>query len=125
MQQLQQPEPRERVASLNQVANQKLCDSQLVRFRCMVQGMLDPEFYLVVYRVKPLANYSVAKRTGRLEAGDGAKYCDRSEVTEGPSGAALIPPPSLVPRLHVLHHCVLPHTNPVSYRPPSPARRPR
>ena len=33
LQQLEQPGARERVASLNQVANQKLCDSQLVRFR--------------------------------------------------------------------------------------------
>ena len=31
---------------LSQVANHELCDGQLVTFRCMVQDMFDPEFYL-------------------------------------------------------------------------------
>ena len=124
LQQLEQPGARERVASLNQVANHELCDGQLVRFRCMVQDMFDPEFYLGEYRVKSLADGSVTERTGRyrdvvscgpreelLEAGDGAtkdrlayycvsvpgeaawvaEYCGRSDSAPGPSGAAVNP----------------------------------
>ena len=54
------------MASLNQLANHQLRDGQLAKFRCMVQDMFDPEFYLGSYRVKNLGDGSIVERTGRF-----------------------------------------------------------
>lgn len=63
--QLEQPGALDRLPSLNQVANHELCDGQLVTFRCMVQDMFDPEFYLGRYRVRCPGGGGVVERTGR------------------------------------------------------------
>lgn len=64
--QLSKPGAIEKVASLNQLANHQLRDGQLAKFRCMVQDMFDPEFYLGNYRVKNLGDGSIVERTGRF-----------------------------------------------------------
>ena len=64
--QLSKPGAIEKVASLNQVPNHQLRDGQLASFRCMVQDMFDPEFYLGSYRVKNLGDGSIVERTGRF-----------------------------------------------------------
>ena len=33
----------------------ELCDGQVVRFRCMIQDMFDPEFYVKTFRYKYVA----------------------------------------------------------------------
>ena len=65
-QQLSKPGAIEKVASLNQVPNHQLRDGQLASFRCMIQDMFDPEFYLGSYRVKNLGDGSIKERTGRF-----------------------------------------------------------
>ncbi|XP_064630611.1 mini-chromosome maintenance complex-binding protein-like isoform X2 [Lineus longissimus] len=40
------------IPSLNQVALHELPPNSLVKFRCMIQDMFDPEFYLGLYEVK-------------------------------------------------------------------------
>jgi len=64
--QLSKPGALEKVASLNQMPNHQLRDGQLASFRCMVQDMFDPEFYLGSYRVKNLGDGSIVERTGRF-----------------------------------------------------------
>ena len=64
--QLSKPGAVEKVASLNQLPNHQLRDGQLASFRCMVQDMFDPEFYLGSYRVKNLGDGSIVERTGRF-----------------------------------------------------------
>jgi len=81
---LEQPGVKEKVPSLNQVANHELCDGQLVRFRCFVQDMFDPEFYLGQYRVKSLADGSVQERTGRYR--DVVTCGPREEIMEATDG---------------------------------------
>lgn len=85
-QQLQQPGARDKVPSLNQVANHELCDGQLVSFRCFVQDMFDPEFYLGQYRVKSLADGTVKERTGRYR--DVVSCGPREELLEANDGDA-------------------------------------
>ena len=46
---LQKSEALQRVPSLNDIPSHLLKSKNLVRFRCMVQDMFDPEFYLAVY----------------------------------------------------------------------------
>jgi len=53
------------IPSLNLVPNHSLSDGQLVRFRCMVQDMFDPEFYMAQYQVKNLKDGSVRTLCGR------------------------------------------------------------
>jgi len=64
--QLGKPGAIEKVASLNQLPNHQLRDGQLASFRCMIQDMFDPEFYLGSYRVKNLGDGSIVERTGRF-----------------------------------------------------------
>jgi len=59
------PDKWSHVTSLNDVANQDLKDGQLVRFRCMIQDMFDPEFYLAEYQVKSLVDGTVRTVSGR------------------------------------------------------------
>ena len=36
----------------NSIQVHELCDGQVVRFRCMIQDMFDPEFYVKTFRYK-------------------------------------------------------------------------
>ena len=54
------------LTSLNVTANHSLSEGQLVKFRCMVQDMFDPEYYMAEYKVKNLKDGSVKVRTGRF-----------------------------------------------------------
>ena len=38
--------------SLNSTPVHELCDGQVVRFRCMIQDMFDPEFYVKTFRCR-------------------------------------------------------------------------
>ena len=38
--------------SLNSTQVHELCDGQVVRFRCMIQDMFDPEFYVKTFRYR-------------------------------------------------------------------------
>ena len=42
------------LVSINESANHMLTDGQIVRFRCMIQDMFDPEIFLDEYCVKKL-----------------------------------------------------------------------
>ena len=42
------------LVSINESANHMLTDGQIVRFRCMIQDMFDPEIFLDQYCVKNL-----------------------------------------------------------------------
>ena len=42
------------LVSINEAANHMLTDGQIVRFRCMIQDMFDPEIFLDQYCVKNL-----------------------------------------------------------------------
>jgi len=68
------------IPSLNLVPNHSLTDGQLVRFRCMVQDMFDPEFYMAQYQVKNLKDGSMRTMCGRY----------RDVVSCGP-GEELVP----------------------------------
>jgi hypothetical protein len=94
-QELGKPGAAERVPSLNIVPNHELCDGQLVRFRCLVQDMFDPEFYLGQYRVRSLADGGVAERTGRY----------RDLVSCGPR-EELLPPGDGDTRDRLSYYCV-------------------
>ena len=63
---LDKPDVLANVTSLNNVANHVLFDGQLVRFRCMVQDMFDPEMYMAEYQVKNMKDGSVSVRSGRI-----------------------------------------------------------
>ena len=54
------------VTSLNSTANHSLSDGQLVKFRCMVQDMFDPEYYMAEYKVKSLKDGSIKTKSGRF-----------------------------------------------------------
>jgi len=71
------------IASLNDVANQDMRDGQLVRFRCMIQDMFDPEFYLAEYQVKSLVDGTVRTVSGRYR--DTLVCGPREEVVEDES----------------------------------------
>ena len=61
---LQEPEALRRVPSLNDIPCHLLKPNSLVRFRCMVQDMFDPEFYLAVYETVQKATNSSQMRCG-------------------------------------------------------------
>jgi len=71
------------IMSVNIEPNHLLKDGQLVKFRCMVQDMFDPEFYLSKYQVKSLIDGSVKTKCGRYRD---TVSCGPSEelVSEGP-----------------------------------------
>ncbi len=47
------------VPSLNESSQHQLVDGQVVRFRCMVQDMFDPEYYFSVFQVRDLSTGKV------------------------------------------------------------------
>jgi len=59
------PEAVQTIPSLNLVPNHSLQDGQVVRFRCMVQDMFDPEFYLAQYQVRNMKDGSLRTLCGR------------------------------------------------------------
>lgn len=64
---LQNSEALKRVPSLNDIPSHLLKSKSLVRFRCMVQDMFDPEFYLAVYEVVNKADNSSNLRCGMYQ----------------------------------------------------------
>ena len=70
--------------SLNLVPNHGLADGQLARFRCVVQDMFDPEFYLEEYRVAREGGAEEA-RCGRyrdaLQCGLGERLLESGQRT--------------------------------------------
>ena len=64
---LQNSETLKRVPSLNDIPSHLLKSKSLVRFRCMVQDMFDPEFYLAVYEVVNKADNSSNLRYGMYQ----------------------------------------------------------
>jgi len=76
------------VTSLNTTANHSLSDGQLVKFRCMVQDMFDPEYYMAEYKVKSLKDGSIKTKSGRfrdtVQCGPGEEI-----VEEGPESMSL------------------------------------
>ena len=64
---LQDSEALQRVPSLNDTPSHLLKSKSLVRFRCMVQDMFDPEFYLAVYETVDKSNNSSNLRCGMYQ----------------------------------------------------------
>lgn len=62
------------IPSLNAISSEQLPDHTLVRFRCMVQDVLDPEYYVGVYEEVNQATKSKTLKT--------AKYQDLVDVAE-------------------------------------------
>jgi len=79
---LSMPDAVSTIPSLNLVPNHSVMDGQLVRFRCMVQDMFDPEFYLAQYQVKNMKDGTLKTMCGRyrdvVSCGPGEEL-----VTEG------------------------------------------
>jgi len=77
------PDSVSTIPSLNLVPNHSVMDGQLVRFRCMVQDMFDPEFYLAKYQVRNMKDGTMRTLCGRyrdmVSCGPGEEL-----VTEGP-----------------------------------------
>ena len=65
---LQNIEALERVPLLNDVPSHLLKSKSLVRFRCMVQDMFDPEFYLAAYEVVSKVDNSSTLRCGMYQS---------------------------------------------------------
>eukprot|EP00057_Strongylocentrotus_purpuratus_P034696 XP_796222.3 PREDICTED: mini-chromosome maintenance complex-binding protein [Strongylocentrotus purpuratus] len=57
----------QRIPSLNHTPLHTLKPNSLVRFRCMVQDMFDPEFYLGVYEVQNKSSNSTFLKTGKYQ----------------------------------------------------------
>ncbi|XP_041476433.1 mini-chromosome maintenance complex-binding protein-like [Lytechinus variegatus] len=57
----------QRIPSLNHTPLHTLKPNSLVRYRCMVQDMFDPEYYLGVYEVQDKANNTTFLRTGKYQ----------------------------------------------------------
>ena len=64
---LQKSEAFLRVPSLNDIPSHLLKSKNLVRFRCMVQDMFDPEFYLAVYETVNKVDNSSKLRCGMYQ----------------------------------------------------------
>lgn len=64
---LQDSEAMQRVPSLNDIPGHLLKSRSLVRFRCMVQDMFDPEFYLAVYETVNKSDNSSDLRCGMYQ----------------------------------------------------------
>jgi len=71
------------VPSITEVENHQLREGQLLRFRCMVQDMFDPEYFMSRYKVKNLVDGSVKMVTGRYR--DTLSCGPREEVVEDES----------------------------------------
>ena len=55
------------LVSINETPNHLLVDGQIVKFRCMIQDMFDPEFFLDKFAVKNLATGSTRFATCRYK----------------------------------------------------------
>ena len=81
---LDKPDVLSNITSLNVTDNHALTDGQLVRFRCMVQDMFDPEYYMAQYQVKNLKDGSVKARCGRyrdvVQCGLGEEVLDTGDT---------------------------------------------
>ena len=55
------------IPSLNETPNHNLVDGQIVKFRCMIQDMFDPEFYMDKYAIKNLQNGETRFSTCRFQ----------------------------------------------------------
>ena len=66
------------ISSLNSNPQHNLQGHSLVRFRCMVQDMFDPEFYLGTYEVKDTKTGMTHMRCGRYR--DIAQCLVRNEM---------------------------------------------
>jgi len=75
------------IPSLNEVDNHQLKEGQLVRFRCMVQDMFDPEYYMSQYKVKSLVDGSIKTVTGRYR--DTLACGPREEIVEDESSNSM------------------------------------
>lgn len=64
---LQKSEALQRVPSLNDIPSHLLKSKSLVRFRCMVQDMFDPEFYLALYETVNKADNSSKLQCGMYQ----------------------------------------------------------
>lgn len=64
---LQSSEALRRVPSLNDTPSHLLKSKSLVRFRCMVQDMFDPEFFLAAYETVDKSNNSSSMRCGMYQ----------------------------------------------------------
>ena len=56
------------IPSLNEVPLQELCNNSIVRFRCMIQDMFDPEYFLGIVETTHC-------KSGQKELRNG-KFCD-------------------------------------------------
>ena len=54
--------------SLNSTPVHELCDGQVVRFRCMIQDMFDPEFYVKTFSYRCVKNRTCQTRLKFVEA---------------------------------------------------------
>ena len=54
--------------SLNSTPTHELCDGQMVRFRCMIQDMFDPEFYVKTFSYRCGMNRTCQTRFKFVEA---------------------------------------------------------
>lgn len=66
------------IPSLNDTSLHSLKPNTLVRFRCMVQDMYDPEFYLGAYEVKDSVTGNTFVRSGKYKdvAECGVRTCN-------------------------------------------------
>ena len=67
--------------SLNTTPIHELADGQMVRFRCMIQDMFDPEFYVKAFKYKDLSTGQVGAATAKFR--DIVPLGPRQEVLEG------------------------------------------
>lgn len=68
----------QRIPSLNHTPLHSLKPNSLVRFRCMVQDMFDPEFYLGIYEVVDKSNNKTFLKTGKYQ--DVAECSPQQEI---------------------------------------------
>jgi len=75
------------IPSINEMDSQDMREGQLVKFRCMVQDMFDPEFFMSQYRVKSLVDGSIKTVTGRYR--DTLACGPREEVVDDESSNSM------------------------------------
>ena len=68
------------LVSINEVPNHMLSDGQLVRFRCMIQDMFDPEIFLDQYTVKNIESGEQRFHTCRYR--DMTNFRDNEEAVQ-------------------------------------------
>ena len=63
--QLGPPDAWNQFPSLNFTPTHELVDGQIVRFRCMIQDIFDPEYYLSTFEIKDLSTGQTRLETGK------------------------------------------------------------